>query len=81
MGILPSYRGGGLGDMLFNGSVDYIVSRNPRIKKAVLLVNERWEGARHIYTREGFAEIGRFRDFFTAEGDIPSDGIIMGKPF
>jgi ribosomal-protein-alanine N-acetyltransferase len=82
MGLLPSYRGGGLGGLLFNGSVEYILSRNPRIEKAVLLVNERWEGAYCIYSKAGFAEIGRLKDFFTpqgASGNTPSDGIIMEK--
>lgn len=45
----------------------------------ILLVNDLWKGARHIYEKSGFKQINVFKDFFPAESNAFSDGILMKK--
>ncbi|HBP10283.1 MAG TPA: N-acetyltransferase [Treponema sp.] len=76
--ILNEYKGNGLGYRFFNESVDKIIKLFPQIKEIVLLVNEIWIVALHIYKKCGFIEYGRIQNFFSSNG-VKSDGILMRK--
>lgn len=76
--ILNEYKGNGLGYRFFNESVEEIIKSFPQIKKIVLLVNEIWIPALHIYKKCGFIEYGRIQNFFSSNG-MKSDGILMRK--
>ncbi len=76
--ILPSYRSKGIGKKLFAQSVDRFSSQNPEVKTALLLVNEAWRGALHIYKKNGFSEFRRIENFFTEDG-VKTAGIVMTK--
>ena len=53
-------------------------SHNEEVKTALLLVNEAWKGALHIYKKNGFSELRRIEDFFTEDG-AKTAGIVMTK--
>ena len=76
--ILNEYKGTGLGYRFFYKSVEKIMKSFPQIKEIVLLVNEIWIPALHIYKKCGFIEYGRIQNFFSSDG-IKSDGILMRK--
>ncbi len=76
--ILNEYKGNGLGYRFFSESVEKIIKSFPQIKEVVLLVNEIWIPALHIYKKCGFIEYGRIQNFFSSDG-IKSDGILMQK--
>lgn len=77
--VLPQYRGKGTGRSLFSDSMKWFAEHNPGLTTAVLLVNETWKGALHIYTQYGFREMRRIQGFFPATEGAASDGIVMGK--
>ncbi len=67
--LLPEIRGKGNGTRLFNEALLFIKEKlrsekNIEIEKEVLLVNETWEGARHIYRKSGFKETRKIRKAF-----------------
>ena len=76
--ILNEYKGTGLGYRFFYKSVEKIMKSFPQIKEIVLLVNEIWIPALHIYKKCGFIEYGRIQNFFSSAG-IKTDGILMRK--
>ena len=76
--ILNEYKGNGLGYRFFSESVEKIIKTFPQIKEIVLLVNEIWIPALHIYKKCGFIEYGRIQNFFSSNG-IKTDGILMRK--
>ena len=76
--LLKSYRGMGLGRFLFADCTSRVLKEFTGIKTAVLLVNEEWKGARHIYGEAGFTEYARLEGFFaTQDQDRKSSGILM----
>ena len=92
--LLPGYRGRGMGNKIFAESIEWFTAHNKGITAAVLLVNEEWKAALHIYTQNGFCETNRLHGFFPPQQDMPSevcsryvhaergqntDGIIMKK--
>lgn len=67
--LLPEIRGKGNGTRLFNEALLFIkeklrAEKNIEIEREVLLVNEIWEGARHIYGKSGFKETRKIRNAF-----------------
>lgn len=79
-GILPEYRGNGLGKRFFQEGIHFILSREKGIKSLLLLVNHEWTIPRSIYEKAGFSEVCRFKDFFKATtGEYLGDGIVMRK--
>jgi [ribosomal protein S18]-alanine N-acetyltransferase len=92
--LLPEYRGMGAGKKIFAESIEWFIAHNTGIVTAVLLVNEAWKAALHIYTQNGFRETHRLPEFFPPQPDTSSavcserpaagrglrtDGIIMEK--
>ncbi|HAH63124.1 MAG TPA: hypothetical protein DCL73_13625, partial [Treponema sp.] len=71
--VLPQYRGKGTGRSLFSDSMEWFAEHNPGLTTAVLLVNETWKNALHIYTQYGFRETRRIRGFFP-DGERAADG-------
>jgi len=69
MTVSPGLRGAGRGRELFRAGLSHLKTRFPRLRQAVLIVNEHWGAARRIYEAEGFGEVGRFPGFFR-----PTDG-------
>ena len=77
--LAPDWRGRGLGGALFAGGIAHVARRHPQLRSVLLLVNAKWQRARHIYLGQGFREIARFPGFFTAEGATGEDGIVMRR--
>lgn len=80
--ILPEFRGNGTGSLLWNMSLNFLESNSGGNCTFVLLVNQEWKGARHIYEKSGFEALKIFTDFFPAEECVSlhenkSDGILM----
>ncbi|MCQ2597072.1 MAG: GNAT family N-acetyltransferase [Treponema sp.] len=76
--LLPEYRGAGLGKELWNRSCE-LFGNLPGTEKLILLVNEEWKGASHIYEKSGFEIVKIFEDFFPKEDKDRSNGILMAK--
>ena len=76
--LLPSFRGGGKGKQMWNRSVNYF-SESLNISHFLLLVNEEWKGAYHIYESSGFKTINTFPSFFFSNEKGSSSGILMEK--
>lgn len=74
--VLSEFRGCGNGKRLFSMAVDYLRQVNS-IEKIVLMVNELWGGAHHIYSSYGFAEIFRIESIFPAKSGNATAGIVM----
>lgn len=79
IGLRKEYLGKKLGDFLFNEAVKEICTHNLQVKQIVLLVNEVWMGARHIYTKAGFTEYDEIEGFFPALDGVNTKGILMRK--
>lgn len=79
MGLLPSYRGKGLGKAMFLKSMNLIVNKNSNIKSQILIVSEKWENAIKIYKQNDFIEIMKIEDFFEYSNDYKENGIVMRK--
>lgn len=81
MGILPDFRGMGLGKLMFEEFLKYIIRKYEKIKSQVLIVSENWNNARKIYIKNGFEEVAILKNFFYHR-DAPrlkENGIIMRK--
>ena len=76
--ILPEYRGNGTGSFLWNKALEYFESLGTA-NTFLLLVNEAWGGAKHIYKKSGFEVIDIFENFFPTEGKNTTAGILMKK--
>lgn len=77
--LLPGLRGGGLGGKFFRSALNYIEESVTNLKEEVLLVNENWLGARHIYKKNGFSECFSIKNAFQNESLEPQTGIVMKK--
>jgi ribosomal protein S18 acetylase RimI-like enzyme len=77
MTVAPAFRGAGVGRLLFRRGLDRMVAEFPRLRTAVLIVNEHWTGARKIYQGEGFHEAGWLPRFFRPEGGPEGDAVLM----
>ena len=68
------FRGKGNGTKFFNTAIKELET-DFFPEKEVLMVNEDWKGARHIYEKSGFMEISRIENAF-----FPSRaGIVMER--
>jgi len=77
--LLPQYRGGGIGKQMWNSSISWF-ENTLGAKKILLLVNEEWQGAKHIYENSGFQTVAIFQNFFPSEkDDKKSAGILMER--
>lgn len=77
MTIAPEQRGSGLGRTLFRAGLKQMSTHFPKLRAAVLIVNEHWIEARNIYASEGFNEIGRLPAFFQPDAGPAGDAIVM----
>lgn len=78
--ILSKLKGNGLGKEFFRETVKHILNENSNIKELVLLVNEDWKGAFHIYESCGFVQYDTIDRFFSVPvGDEirVTDGYLM----
>lgn len=73
--ILPEFRQIGLGKKLWNQAIKYFGDE----KDYLLLVNEEWNGAMHIYEESGFILYKTFPDFFPSINNGTSDGHLLVK--
>jgi ribosomal-protein-alanine N-acetyltransferase len=72
-GILPDYRGKGLGGYIFQKSLENILKEYKKLKSIILIVSEKWNNAKTIYEKNGFTEIKIIKDFF----NYNENGIVM----
>lgn len=77
MTVAPGFRGNGAGRSLFCRGLMTLEASFPRVRRAVLIVNEHWTGARRIYTGEGFAEVGTLPGFFRPDGGPVGAAVVM----
>ncbi len=75
--ILPEFRGRGIASDFFKRSL-FRMREKFMVESEVLLVNENWLGARHIYWKSGFMETGRVRNAFPngAAGLVMEAGLV-----
>lgn len=76
--LLPDFRGNGNGSNCWNLAIDYF-ENNFDYKNLLLLVNEAWPNAKHIYEKSGFYEIDTFVNFFPTEDQKFTNGCLMKK--
>lgn len=79
MVVDPATRGTGWGGRLFNGALDAMLAQHPRLRSVILIVHPEWQGARQIYRRAGFAEIGAVPAYFSDVEGARCDAIIMRR--
>lgn len=79
MGILPAYRGMGLGKILFNDAISNILEKKKGIKSQILIVSENWIQARKIYKKNDFIEVKYIKDFLVYQNNLKEDFIVMRK--
>ena len=60
--VAPANRGQGIGSLLMDHAEERIFSETPNV---FLLVSDFNSGARKLYERLGYEEIGEFKDFIT----------------
>jgi ribosomal-protein-alanine N-acetyltransferase len=88
LAMMPGIKG--QGRFLFNESLKLICTANPQIRSIILLVNELWLPARHIYETEGFRYTEVLKSFFSEHRgstalhrgkntSVKSDGLLMRK--
>lgn len=77
--ILPECRGNKNGTKLWNKSLEFLEKKHSSKVKFVLLVNELWEKAVHIYEKSGFKITKIFPDFFLTVENTFSYGILMER--
>ena len=77
--LLPAFQGKKLAEPFLTGCLDSICGAFPQIKQIILLVNEEWHGAKHLYEKLGFKELRTIKDFFPSLKKSASDGIVMLK--
>lgn len=71
--LLPQFRGNGQGKRLWNDCLDFFAKTNLQTEKFLLIVNEEWKNARHIYEQNGFTPIDNYPEFFPHK----ENGILM----
>ena len=71
--VKNQFKGKNLGNYLFRSAVLQVLKEHASIEECVLLVNENWKGARHIYEKAGFEEYSVIENFFADGGS----GILM----
>lgn len=76
--ILNEFKGKKLSSPFFNNSINKIKMNFPKITQILLIVNEEWKIAHHIYKKNAFNEIQRIPNFFNNSSEF-SDGIVMLK--
>lgn len=74
--LMPEFRGEGNGKKCWQAALDFL-NKTIEPDSFLLLVNELWDGAKHIYSTSGFNEICMFENFFPKEGGGFSNGILM----
>jgi ribosomal protein S18 acetylase RimI-like enzyme len=79
MVVHPMYQGMHLGHLLLEECLTKLPRSHPKLKGAVLIVNEEWLPAVSICKYFGFKEKDRINGFFKAFGCDAKDGIIMEK--
>lgn len=81
MGTLPKFRGHGLGKLMFEFYIKYILDFVESPKSILLVVSENWTNARKIYINNGFKEICIFNDFIDYRNIPPfkENVIVMRK--
>ncbi|AKL95734.1 GCN5-like N-acetyltransferase [Clostridium aceticum] len=79
MGLLPNYRGKGLGKEIFLKSTDLIVNKYNNIKSQILIVSEKWDSARKIYKQNNYIELMKIENFFKYKNNYKENGIVMRK--
>lgn len=72
--ILPDCRSKGTGRKFFEDSLEKVVGLYPKLNKSMLIVNENWNAARRIYSKNGYSEKERLEKFF-----FDGDAIVMEK--
>jgi GNAT superfamily N-acetyltransferase len=68
MCLNPTYRGKGLGKLLFIHSIRYLLEHEPNVKKMELYVIDT-NPARHLYASVGFKETSRYQMYTWLKGE------------
>lgn len=83
IGLLPEYRGKGLGRFMFENFLEYCKNELTKIESAILIVSDKWNKAKNIYIENGFKRKIEINNFFNYKNPmLPSeDGIVMRRKF
>ncbi|MEG6521958.1 GNAT family N-acetyltransferase [Desulfotomaculum sp. 1211_IL3151] len=79
MGLLPEFRGEGVGKLMFESLINRLLKTYPQIKSIVLMVSRNWLTAQRIYQRNGFREAAIIPNFFQPLSLEHQDGIVMRR--
>ena len=79
MTVAPASRRSGTGRRLFQRGLERLSGEFPKLRTAVLIVNEHWTGARRIYETEGFQEAGWLPRFFRPTEGPEGDAVLMTR--
>lgn len=77
MGVLPEFRGEGLGQLMFESLLTQLLKTHPQIKSILLIVSRNWLAAQRIYRKNGFREAEIIPNFFQPLNLEHEDGIVM----
>ena len=75
--LFPEYRGRHLAKPFFEESLKSVCGAFPDLKTVILLVNEEWQGAKHIYESLGFKFLRTIPGFFPSLHKASSNGTLM----
>ena len=77
LGVLPSQRGNGYGELLFLTLIERVSIVYPNVVSVILLFADDWHVARKIYEKNGFKTMKILPAFFGGRVDPAHDGIVM----
>lgn len=72
-------NGNGVGTKLFLDGINRILKQYRQITSIVLLINEKWNKAYHIYEKSGFIKTQTLHNFFEPYPGQKEDGFVMRK--
>ncbi|ABO50050.1 GCN5-related N-acetyltransferase [Desulforamulus reducens MI-1] len=79
MGLLPEFRGAGLGKKMLQELMERTIKSHPKVISVVLIVSEKWQAAQNTYKKLGFQEVFTISSFFKPIGFATEKGIVMRK--
>ena len=65
LNVHPKYSNQGLGYFILNEAIKIIKEKYPKINEVVLIVNEKWKNAIHLYEKSNFKNTDSIKRFFS----------------
>lgn len=77
--VLPEFRGSGNGGAFFRMALDSIEKEQKNLSEEILIVNENWNAARRIYSKNGFLPCFEIKGAFCTNLFHWENGIVMKR--